>query len=189
MLLNFFTYLWPVLLWAELGQFTIKTPPPSTKPKKVLADMFAQARGMKAFEVQTLHYNRVACSRRLFTESGASLEGDGDIKATNIGMDLAEVEFPTYIHLSSFNSVSPFDNKVESMETMTGRILIKTHPWKDDLPLKIHKTLNIQFEDGSKKLVESIAEIRVAEEGYSAGFVIKETVMLPKKFSIYFLCR
>lgn len=157
---------------------------------KLLAEKFKRARGMKAYEVQTLHYNRVACQRRIFSQSGTSVEGDADLKSTNVGADLAEIEFPAYIHLSSFNSVNPFDNGVESLETMTGRRLVKTHPWPMEKPLTLNKKVTVTFSDERKPaLVDAIAEVRVTEESYPSTFIIKETVLLPKPFSIFYLCQ
>ncbi len=94
-----------------------------------------------------------------------------------------------HVNFGSFNSSNPFANGVESLETLTGRRLIKTNPWKVARPLVITKQLNMKFEDGSSRLVNSVAEVRVMEETYPSTYIIKETIEEPKPFSIYFICR
>lgn len=175
----------PQLIWAEPGQLK----PVPIHSGIILADRFLNARGLKDFEVQTLHYNRVACARRLFSQSGKSIEGDADIKATSVASDMIEVEFPMYVNFTSFNSVSPFRNEVESLETMTGRRLIKTHPWVGERSLIITKQLKLRYEKSESQLVSSTAEVRVMEESYPSTFIIKETVMAAKPFSVYFICQ
>jgi|GEM_PF-5174965 len=165
-----------------------RSPPPPSGP--LLADKFQQARGLKSYEVQTLHYNRVACFRRIFSQSGMSIEGDADLKSTNVGADMAEIEFPAYINMTSFNSVNPFGNGVQSIETMTGRRLVKTHPWPVEAALTLSKKVTVRFEDTRPpQLVDAITEVRVTEGGYPSTYIVKETVLLPQKFSIYFICQ
>jgi hypothetical protein len=186
----------PFHAFAEPG-YLKAAPPPSPTPTVIrpkgplLEDKFLRARGLKAYEVQTLHYNRVSCVRRLFSQSGLSLEGDADLKSTNVGSDLAEIEFPAHVDFTAFNSVNPFANGVQSIETMTGRRLVRTHPWPDEKPLVITKKVTVRYEAEDKKpeLVDSVAEIRVTEESYPSTFIVKETVMLAKRISIYYLCR
>lgn len=163
---------------------------PEKMPAPLLAEKFARARGLKAYEVQTLHYNRVACQRRIFSQSGLSIEGDADLKSTSVGDDLAEIEFPAYINMNSFNSVNPFGNGVISLETMTGRRLVKTHPWLGEKPLVLNKKVTVTFDDERKPVhTDAVTEVRVTEEGYPSTFVIKETILLPNKFSLYFICQ
>lgn len=156
----------------------------------LLKEKFTRARGLKAYEVQTLHYNRVACQRRIFSQSGLSVEGDADLKSTNVGADMAEIEFPAYINMSSFNSVNPFNNGVVSIETMTGRRLVKTHPWPNEKALVLNKKVTVTFDDDrAPVLADAVTDIRVTEESYPSTFVVKETVLLPKPFSIYYICQ
>ncbi len=156
----------------------------------LLTEKFKHARGLKAYEVQTLHYNRVACERRIYSQTGKSVEGDADLKATNTGADLAEIEFPAYINMNSFNSVNPFGNGVESLETMTGRRLIKTHPWPAERSLILEKKINVTFADDRKPvLAEAVTEVRVSEESYPSTYLVKETIKLPEPFSVFYICR
>lgn len=157
----------------------------------LLKDVFAHSRGLKTYEVQTLHYNRIACNRRIFSASGLSIEGDGDVKATNVPPDFIEVEFPTHVSFESFGAHNNFGNGISDMETVTSRELIMVRDWEDGKSLVFRKHMTLRFTEDAKspQVVPAVAEMRVKDGTYPSTYIIRETIEGPRRFSLYYICQ
>ncbi|MGE4131296.1 MAG: hypothetical protein AB7F86_06635 [Bdellovibrionales bacterium] len=155
-----------------------------------LRQIFAGARGLHRYEFETLHYNRVACGRRLFTATGESLEGDGDLKATLIPPGFLEIEFPTYLSLGAFGSENPFHNEVGEIETVHGRTLLQLRDWRDGTALSISKQSRLQFiSNKPSETVKSRVEVRVLDGTYPSTYLVREVVETQPKMEIYLVCQ
>jgi hypothetical protein len=193
----------------EPGYFHIETPPPPavtpapaappappSRPAPspstpLLSSRFSQARGLKDYEVQTLHYQRVSCDRRIFTASGQSIEGDGDLKATKVDPDFLEIEFPAHVSFESYGARNPYQNGVADMDTVTGRQLISVRGWIDGQTLKLRKYVTVSFvqEGTAPKTVRAEDEFRVMDGTYPSTYLVRETVFLDSGFVLYYMCQ
>ncbi|MGZ3723258.1 MAG: hypothetical protein ACXVA9_10025 [Bdellovibrionales bacterium] len=170
-------------------------PTPSQAPRKsnqpLLTDQFAHARGLKTYEIQTIHYNRIACDRRIFSPSGQSIEGDGDLKAVNVPPDFIEVEFPSHVGFESFNAENPFQNGVSDLETTTSRQLVNVREWVDGRPLILNKRVRVRYSDDKTppQTVMAVDEIKVKDGTYPSTYIVRETIQTEPKFNLYFICQ
>lgn len=164
--------------------------PPKIKSHQILTQEFANARGLSDFEMRSMHYNRVACSRRIFTPSGQSVEGDGDIKVTKVGSNFLEVEFPSQITFTMFGTTNPYKNGVADVETTTSRQLINLRQWQNGQSLALKKLVTVypEKEDQIPYQTEATVEVRVIDDSYPRLYIVRETVMTEPKFTYYFIC-
>lgn len=180
----------------EPGYLKNQTPPP---PKKLplngpqtplnLANQFATARGLTESEIKALHYNRVACARRIYSNSGLALEGDADLKVTAVTEHLYEAEFPSFIRLSAFD---PNETGIDTIETSFSRQLVSFKNWPEKAPLKLFKSVRLRYEAKGKKDAKAYVmdEFKILEEGYPPKFIVKETVSSDSKRQVfYFICQ
>lgn len=200
----------------EPGQFHLENPPPEQQPEvkpqpeehpdsnppaetrtespndhTLLKWEFTNARGLTAFDIRGMQYNRVSCDRRLFAPTGASVEGDGDIKVTHIEPDFVEIEMPSHISFVAYGMVNPYQNGVAEVESLMGRRLLDLQHWSEGQSLRIEKYVTVSFseENTQPATVQAVDEVRALAGTYPNMYVVKETVFLEKKFSLYFLCQ
>lgn len=172
------------------GQGARLTRSPRTPRQPFLAEQFAHARGLKNYEIQTIHYNRISCDRRIFTASGHSVEGDGDLKAVSVPPDFIEVEFPSHVGFESFQAVNPYQNGLLDLETATSRQLVNVREWTDGKSLILNKKVHVRFTaDKPSQTVPATVEIKVKDGTYPSTYIIRETIEIEPKFNLYFICQ
>lgn len=159
----------------ELGHYHIDIPTPVPAP----AEAF-KSRGLTSTEVMSLHSQRIACARRLYARDGHSLEGDADLKVTQITQDLMEVEFPAHYQIGT-----------SEINTVVLRQLLNVRRWVDGKSLKLTTSVTVNFLDKKEaaQTVPATVEVRVIDGAYPPTFLLKETVMTEKKIEVYFICQ
>lgn len=159
---------------------------PAARALSLEAD-FKRARGLDEYEVQTLYFNRIACARHVYTSAGWVIDGDADLKITRVTDRLFEAEFTTYLFLGNFN---PFNNGIHAMNSGVSKQLLNFDKWKKGQPLRLYKTIRLDFGKGEEeKVVSAQDEFRVLSESYPVTFLVKETVLAKSPFSLYFICQ
>ena len=155
-----------------------------------LEERFLRGRGLKEYELQTMHYGRVPCGRRLFKGDGQSIEGDADIKATLTPSGLLEIEIPLHVTFEAFGAINPFNNGVASIETAHGRRLLDLKGWKNGSPVQIQKNVSLHFSDARPPaVVQATSEVRVIDETYPSTYLVRETIHADKPFQIFLICQ
>lgn len=175
----------------EPGQLSNELPQGQRhKDLSVLTTEFAQARGLSAAEIRGMHYNRVACGRRVFTPNGRSLEGDGDLKVTRATFDLYEIEFPSHITFTMFGALNHFRNGVADIDATASRQLINLKDWVDGQSLILSKYVTVYFEDEAQEphTAMAVSEVKVLRDHLPALYIVRETIFTDRKFSYYYLC-
>lgn len=178
------------IAWAEPGHLKnpeIKVPP---KPKYILKEDFERSKGLSPYELRGLHYSRVSCARRVFTPSGQSLEGDGDLKVTQIGVNYVEVDFPSKITFSLYGARNPFKNDVSDIDSDTSRSLVPLRHWQDGETLKFTKNITVHSTKRTKlpEQLTSDVEVRVLPDSYPPLFIVRQRFHTNPAFTAYFLC-
>jgi len=180
----------------EPGHLVNPAPPKNAPPPKerdnlpVMTSAFAKARGLKGDEIRNMHYNRVSCSRRMFTASGRSIEGDGDLKVTRMASDFYEIEFPSHITFSMFGAYNPFQNGVADIETATSRQLVNMEKWSDGQSLLLTSLATIYPASDKEDVrdVTVVSEIKTVDGSAPRTYIVRQTFFTEQKFSIYYLC-
>jgi len=185
MLIELFTL--GITVLAEPGNLKNHRPP--SKPKYVLKEDFARARGLGPYELRSLHYQRVSCGRRVFTPSGQSLEGDGDLKVTQIGVNYVEVDFPSQITFSRYDASNPYKNDIEDIDSDSSRSLVALRHWQDGESLKFTKNITVHSKTSkSPQKLTSDVEIRVIPDSYPSLFLIRQRFHTNPTITAYFIC-
>jgi hypothetical protein len=119
------------------------------------------------------------------------VEGDADLKATDVDGKFLQVELSSHFNFVAFATVNPFKNGVYDAESMSTNQMIRIEPWRDGDSLKLKKYLSIRFIDDEKppQIVPVVDEIRVIDGVYPPLMLIRETVYTDEPFYLYLLCR
>jgi hypothetical protein len=171
-----------------------KLPPPRSEPERrghfLLHDEFLSARGFSSAEIQAvvMSINRMSCLRRVFSPSGLSLNGDGDLMSTQVAGPLHQLEFRTEVYLGDFN---PFRNGVDFYQTIAVRRLMNFASWVEGQPLRIAKQVALTYDDvmGTTEAVNALDEVRILGDNYPPTYIVRETIFSRRRFHVYFVCQ
>lgn len=157
-------------------------------PKPLFRTQFEQARGLSKYEIQTLHIQRVACARRIYSPTGWALNGEADLKVVGIVNDLFQIDFPSRVYLGDFN---PYQNGVLEVQTEPFRQVMNFNQWQGDRTFRLQKTVTVTFADESRSpvTVPATDEVRVISETSPPTLIVRETIHTEKNFVLYFICR
>lgn len=171
-------------------------PPPAAPAKKAVArtmmsEEFAKARGLSEGDIRGMHYNRVACARRMFSPDGWLINGDADIKVTNVAGDYLEAEMPAQYSFVAFGGFNPYMNGVSEVTSALALQLVHVKKWPEGKPLRLKKFVEVRFVDENRQpqIVPAIDEVRMLTNAYPPTYLVRETVFLDKPFSLYFFCQ
>lgn len=177
----------------EPGYLHNDSPPP--KPKKAAVEthmdmerQFTKAKGLTELQVQALHFNRVACGRKIYSRTGWSVEGDADLKISFVAAELYEAEFPSHLTLAVFD---PYQNGFDQIESSVSRQLVNFAHWPAGRTLKLFKSVSLSYMDPNtpKQTAYAADEFKVIENSYPPTFIVKETIYAKKKLYFYFICQ
>jgi hypothetical protein len=169
-------------------------PAPRVEPDEetaLLTAEFARARGLDRYEVRTLDYMRIACARRVFSPDGWQVQGDADLKVTNVGPDYLAAELPSHFSFVSFGGFNPYGNAMSDVDTVSSVVLLNVRRWRDGQVLKIKKLVNVSstVDNSPPENVPALDEIKVLDGTYPSMFMVRETIYAKTKFTVYFICQ
>jgi hypothetical protein len=176
-------------LAAEPGHLHNENPPPHTAQAKMdLRQAFAKAKGLSENQLKELHYNRIACARRIYSPAGWSVDGDADLKIVEVTSNLFEAEFPSHLNLASFD---PYQADLDQIETVTSRQLVNFGGWTDGQSMKLFKTVSLSYMDPNTPKATGYVtdEFKIIEDTYPPTFIVKETISVGKNLIFYFVCQ
>lgn len=119
------------------------------------------------------------------------MEGDGDLKVTQISSGLYEMEFVMYVNFDSFGAINPFRNDVATIQSITQRRLFMRDNFTDGQALKLSFPLEIHYNEEGKApaTTEGNFEFRVLDGTYPSTYLARQTVGTDKQFQLFYLCQ
>lgn len=168
-----------------------EAPPKAVQQLQTMEREFAAGRGLNDYEVRTLGFQRVSCDRRLFSPDGFQIQGDGDLKVTDMGSDNIMAEFPSHFSFVAYDGFNPYRHGISDVDTVSALQFIKVRPWRNGQPLTIKKWVSVTFADEKRAPQRALAvgEFRVMGGTYPLTFVVRETIFSDPPFTVYYLCR